>query len=58
MEKIKILFNGKNKDLIRMEMNIVEYPIFLRIKDLRKSNHEYHFKTDGTSYIEVTTFGK
>lgn len=45
----------KNKDLIRMEMNIVEYPIFSKNKRLKKNQiMKYHFKTDGTSYIEVT----
>ena len=37
----------KNKDLIRMEMNIVEYPIFSKNKRLKKNQiMKYHFKTD------------
>ncbi len=45
----------KNKDLIRMEMNIVEYPIFSKNKRLKKNQiMKYHFKTDGSAYIEVT----
>lgn len=45
----------RNRDLIRMEMNIVEYPIFSKNKRLKKNQiMKYHFKTDGSAYIEVT----
>jgi hypothetical protein len=44
----------KNKDLIRMEMNIVEFPIFskntlVKINQIRK----YYFSTDMNSYLEI-----
>ena len=44
----------KNRDLIRMEMNIVEFPIFsknslVKINQIRK----YYFSTDKQSYLEI-----
>lgn len=44
----------KNKDLIRMEMNIIEYPIFSKNKKIKKNQiMKYHFRADGSSFIEV-----
>lgn len=44
----------KNRDLIRMEMNIVEFPIFsknslVKVNQIRK----YYFSTDKQSYLEI-----
>lgn len=45
----------KNKDLIRMEMNIVEYPIFSKSKLIKENQIlKYYFSTDKTSYLEIT----
>jgi len=44
----------KNRDLVRMEMNIIEFPIFSR-SNLLKLNQvkKYYFATDKSSYLEV-----
>ncbi|MEZ7820774.1 MAG: hypothetical protein QMB51_00530, partial [Patescibacteria group bacterium] len=44
----------KDRDIIRMEMNIVELPIFSK-NSKRKKNQQmtYWFKHDKTSYVEV-----
>ncbi len=44
----------KNRDLVRMEMNIIEFPIFSR-SNLIKLNQvkKYYFATDKSSYLEV-----
>ena len=44
----------KNKDLIRMEMNIVEFPIFsksslIKVNQIRK----YYFSADKKSFLEI-----
>ena len=45
----------KNKDLIRMEMNIVEYPIFSKSKLIKENQIlKYYFSTDRSSYLEIT----
>ena len=45
----------KNKDLIRMEMNIVEYPIFSKNKLIKENQIlKYYFSTDRSSYLEIT----
>lgn len=49
----------KNKDLIRMEMNIIEFPIFSRSKKLKKDQiKKYYFASDKTSYLEVVPGNK
>lgn len=44
----------QNKDLIRLDMNLVEYPIFSK-NTRRKQNQivKYNFKADGSAYIEI-----
>lgn len=45
----------KNKDLIRLEMNIVEYPIFSKSKSIKDNQIlKYYFSTDRSSYLEIT----
>jgi len=45
----------KNKDLIRLEMNIVEYPIFSKSKSIKENQIlKYYFATDKSSYLEIT----
>lgn len=50
----------KNEELVRLDMNTIEYPIFS--KDTRRKINEikkYNFKSDGTSYLKVEApFGK
>lgn len=44
----------KNEELVRLDMNTIEYPIFS--KDTRRKLNEikkYNFKSDGSSYLEV-----
>lgn len=44
----------KNKDLVRMEMNIVEFPIFSRSKTLKVDQiKKYYFSSDKQSFLEV-----
>jgi len=44
----------KNTELIRMEMNIVEFPIFSRSKTLKVDQiKKYYFSSDKQSYLEV-----
>ena len=44
----------KNKDLIRMEMNIVEFPIFSRSNMLKINQiKKYYFSVDKTSFLEI-----
>lgn len=44
----------QNKELIRMEMNIVEFPIFSRSKNLKVDQiKKYYFSSDKTSFLEV-----
>ncbi len=44
----------KNGDLIRMEMNIVEFPIFSRSNNLKVNQiKKYYFSNDKESYLEV-----
>lgn len=44
----------KNKDLVRMEMNIVEFPIFSRSKTLKIDQiKKYYFSSDKQSFLEV-----
>ncbi len=45
----------KNRDLIRLEMNIVEYPIFSKSKMIKNNQIlKYYFSTDRSSYLEIT----
>ena len=45
----------KNRDLIRLEMNIVEYPIFSKSKSIKNNQIlKYYFSTDKSSYLEIT----
>ncbi len=49
----------KNNDLIRMEMNIIEFPIFSRSKSLKPNQiKKYYFSSDKKSYLEVTPGNK
>lgn len=44
----------KNEELVRLDMNTIEYPIFS--KDTRRKINEikkYNFKSDGSSYLKV-----
>ena len=44
----------KNKDLIRLEMNIVEYPIFSKNKNIKQNQvRKYYFNSEKTSFLEV-----
>lgn len=44
----------KNSDLIRMEMNIVEFPIFSRSNNLKTNQiKKYYFSNNKESYLEV-----
>ena len=44
----------KNRDLIRLEMNIVEYPIFSKNKNIKQNQvRKYYFNSEKTSYLEV-----
>ncbi len=44
----------KDHNLIRMDMNIVEYPIFSKAKERKKNQIvKYYFKSDKSSSIEV-----
>lgn len=44
----------KDHNLIRMDMNIVEYPIFSKTKERKKNQIvKYYFKSDKSSSIEV-----
>lgn len=44
----------KNSDLIRMEMNIVEFPIFSRSNNLKINQiKKYYFSNNKESYLEV-----
>ena len=40
----------KNRDLIRLEMNIVEYPIFSKNKNIKQNQvRKYYFNSEKTS---------
>ena len=42
----------KNKDLIRMEMNIVEFPIFSKSNNIKVNQiKKYYFSTDKSSFL-------
>lgn len=44
----------KNRDLIRLEMNIVEYPIFSKNKNIKQNQvRKYYFNSEKTSFLEV-----
>ena len=44
----------KDRDLIRLEMNIVEYPIFSKNKNIKQNQvRKYYFNSEKTSYLEV-----
>ena len=44
----------KNKDLIRMEMNIVEFPIFSKSNNIKVNQiKKYYFSTDKSSFLEI-----
>lgn len=44
----------KNSDIIRMEMNTIEYPLFSKDpKRVKNQIKVYNFKADGSSFLEV-----
>ena len=44
----------RNSDLIRMEMNIIEFPIFSKNRTLKENQiRKYYFSIDKTKYIEI-----
>ena len=44
----------KNRDLIRLEMNIVEYPIFSKNKNIKQNQvRKYYFNSEKSSFLEV-----
>lgn len=44
----------QNRDLIRLEMNIVEYPIFSKNKNIKQNQvRKYYFNSEKTSFLEV-----
>ena len=44
----------QDRDLIRLEMNIVEYPIFSKNKSIKQNQvRKYYFNSEKTSYLEV-----
>ncbi|MBP7101494.1 MAG: hypothetical protein KBA67_08220 [Leptotrichiaceae bacterium] len=44
----------KNSDIIRMELNTIEYPLFSKDpKRVKNQIKVYNFKADGSSYLEV-----
>lgn len=44
----------QDRDLIRLEMNIVEYPIFSKNKNIKQNQvRKYYFNSEKTSYLEV-----
>lgn len=44
----------KDRDLIRLEMNIVEYPIFSKNKNIKQNQvRKYYFNSEKTSFLEV-----
>lgn len=43
-----------DRDLIRMEMNIVEFPIFSKSNNIKKNQiKKYYFSSDKESYLEI-----
>ncbi len=44
----------KDRDLIRMEMNIVEFPIFSKSNNIKKNQiKKYYFSSNKESYLEI-----
>lgn len=44
----------KNRDLIRLEMNIVEFPIFSKSNNIRVNQvKKYYFSSDKSSFLEI-----
>ena len=44
----------KNRDLIRLEMNIVEYPIFSKNKNIKQNQvRKYYFNSEKTSFWKL-----
>ena len=49
----------KNGELIRMEMNIIEFPIFSRSRKLNRDQiKKYYFSSNKSSYLEITPGNK